>query len=675
MSNGYYLFSCGTVNKSAQSVVAMASYRSDEKLYSTRDGMTKSFKSHNVKPESFILSPKNAPSWTTNRERLWNEVETFEKRDNARLARSILLGLPNDLTNDQQLELTKEYVQETFVDEGMVADVSIHRDDEQNPHAHILLTVREFNEKGEWEKKKSQRVPVLNDKGEQVYDDKGWRKTRSVKLNNWDSKETLLHWRGKWSEKLNEKAKIYDSDKTYSHKSYKDQNKTKKPTHHLTRNAYQLEEKEKNECEKNNKTYTPRTYYAKKNVEIKAYNKKYENVINLEEYKTEKEYKKYLDNVRREHHFDEEKIHATNLLVERAKGYIDYKVALNLYNNFHDERNKWSLKLERDESKINAEKKLYSSLLTAYKNNKNAVVQFGYSSNDFKNEVKADLLKLKNIEEKHTEEKGKFDELKKATEISLDYQKELTNLEFHSIYNRGYAKDYSIEEKYFVLDLLKKHNILIPSNKIKDEYQRQAVSNENISTYVPVWKQAKDTLTSIEIYNRSIRKFNNLNLNIIEPTKLKEETIKINSIKQLKSNYENYIEKIEPLLDQDIREKISPDINCAVIDINVKVALLEGYSKLNEQEKLFLDVNEFIKDIQEQEEFKQQEAANKSNENGNDDEKEIYNNISDRSSNIVDGLTSLLDELQKDNENGNGQSVKRDRTKLRRRRSENGMEL
>src|SRR5699024_5413052 len=154
MANGYYLFKCNIVNSKSQSVVAMASYRSDEKLYSLRDGETKNYKDHIVEPESFILTPNNAPSWANNREILWNEVERFENRDNAQLARNVLLSLPNDMEDKHQLELTKEYVQENFVDEGMVADVSIHRDEKHNPHAHVLLTMRPFNEHGEFQKRK-----------------------------------------------------------------------------------------------------------------------------------------------------------------------------------------------------------------------------------------------------------------------------------------------------------------------------------------------------------------------------------------------------------------------------------------------------------------------------------------------------------------------------------------
>lgn len=32
----------------------------------------------------------------------------------------------------------------------MVADIAIHRDDNKNPHAHVMLTMRPFLEDGSW---------------------------------------------------------------------------------------------------------------------------------------------------------------------------------------------------------------------------------------------------------------------------------------------------------------------------------------------------------------------------------------------------------------------------------------------------------------------------------------------------------------------------------------------
>src|SRR5699024_4229835 len=376
VNKGYYLFDCSVVNASKQSVVAMASYRSGEKLYCEKDGRTRNYKERLVKPETFIMKPDHAPDWTLDRERLWNEVERFENRDNARLARSILMALPNDMTEEQQLELTREYVKENFVDEGMVADVAIHRDDVNNPHVHILLTVREFNENGEWEKRKTKRIPKLDNEGNQIYNDKGWKKTVSVKLNDWDKTETLIKWRENWSEKMNEKSLKFGLNKVYSHESFEKQGRIEKAQLRLTRNEYQFEEKLKKETEKNGTKYKPKTLYTIKNEENKKYNKKISNVIHLDDYKTQKDYNKLLNSNRDNLHNNEKIIQATRLLVERVKGYVDYGVAKKLYIEFNNERNKWKLKIERSESIINSKRMFYSSLISKYTENKKSVKKY-----------------------------------------------------------------------------------------------------------------------------------------------------------------------------------------------------------------------------------------------------------------------------------------------------------
>lgn len=62
-----------------QSAIASASYRSGEKLYSERYNKF-NFYGRSVSPKTFILKPNNAPDWTLNRQKLWNEVERTEKK-------------------------------------------------------------------------------------------------------------------------------------------------------------------------------------------------------------------------------------------------------------------------------------------------------------------------------------------------------------------------------------------------------------------------------------------------------------------------------------------------------------------------------------------------------------------------------------------------------------------
>ncbi|MEE6667834.1 MobA/MobL family protein, partial [Pediococcus acidilactici] len=66
-----------------RSAIAGASYRSGEKLSDQKEGRSY-FYARSIMPESFILTPKNAPEWASDREQLWNEVERKDRRANSR---------------------------------------------------------------------------------------------------------------------------------------------------------------------------------------------------------------------------------------------------------------------------------------------------------------------------------------------------------------------------------------------------------------------------------------------------------------------------------------------------------------------------------------------------------------------------------------------------------------
>lgn len=118
-----------------RSAIASAAYRSGEKLFDDKEGRSY-FYPRSVMPESFVLAPKNAPEWASDRQKLWNEVEKKDRKANSRYAKEFNVALPVELTNEEQKALITKFVQETFVDKGMVADVAIHRDHEET---HMLM--------------------------------------------------------------------------------------------------------------------------------------------------------------------------------------------------------------------------------------------------------------------------------------------------------------------------------------------------------------------------------------------------------------------------------------------------------------------------------------------------------------------------------------------------------
>ena len=101
---------------------------------------------------SEIIAPDGAPEWVFDRERLWNQVEGVEVRSNSQVAREIRLTLPRELSRDQQISMVREWIKTEYVSQGMVADFAIHSppasDGGEQPHAHIMLTMRHLDAAG-----------------------------------------------------------------------------------------------------------------------------------------------------------------------------------------------------------------------------------------------------------------------------------------------------------------------------------------------------------------------------------------------------------------------------------------------------------------------------------------------------------------------------------------------
>lgn len=158
-----YHFSVQVISRSqGRSSVASSAYRSAENLTDERTGLAHDFTKKSDVIEKDILLPKGSPEWMSNREKLWNFVEQTEKRKDAQLAREINIALPKELSYEQNWKLLKSFTQKEFVDRGMVADVAFHRGHkggEDQPHGHVMLTMREVTPDGF-----GQKVRAWNDK-------------------------------------------------------------------------------------------------------------------------------------------------------------------------------------------------------------------------------------------------------------------------------------------------------------------------------------------------------------------------------------------------------------------------------------------------------------------------------------------------------------------------------
>ncbi|MFK7682045.1 MobQ family relaxase [Bacillus sp. Wb] len=213
-----------------QSAVAAAAYRSGEKLHDERMDEQK-FYARNVQPETMILTPSTAPEWMKDRNRLWNEVEKVEKRKDSQLARELNIALPIELNHDQQKELIRSFAQNEFVQKGMVADIAIHRDDANNPHAHIMLTMRNLDENGFGKKNRDWNADFANAKE----NNRGYVK---------NSKD-CLSIREQWANYANQALEQAQSKERITHLSHENRGLEVLPTIHLGHVAHDMEKKGK----------------------------------------------------------------------------------------------------------------------------------------------------------------------------------------------------------------------------------------------------------------------------------------------------------------------------------------------------------------------------------------------------------------------------------------------
>lgn len=200
-----------------RSVIAAAAYRACEKIYDERQSLTHDYTKKGGLVFNEILIPTNAPAWSKDRARLWNEVEKAEKRKDAQLAREIEVALPREVSQENQIKLVKEFCKHNFVKHGMIADIAIHQvkssDGLTNPHAHILLTTRSIDKKGFGQK---ERV--------------------------WNDQELIETWRKDWEQKTNKVYAKEQKEERIDHRSYKRQGIATiyPPTRHLGAKRWEL---------------------------------------------------------------------------------------------------------------------------------------------------------------------------------------------------------------------------------------------------------------------------------------------------------------------------------------------------------------------------------------------------------------------------------------------------
>ncbi|WP_299748070.1 Ti-type conjugative transfer relaxase TraA [uncultured Tateyamaria sp.] len=199
------------------SAVASASYRAASRLRDDRIERSHDFTAKRGVVHSEVLLPQNAPEAWSDREQLWNAVETVEVRRDAQLAREVEFAIPREMSEAEGIALARDFVQSEFVDRGMIADLNVHWDSGPDglpkPHAHAMLTMRSVDENG-----------------------------FGPKMRDWNRTGMLDLWREGWAALANARLAELDIDARIDHRSLEDQGIALEPQSQIGAPAQRIED-------------------------------------------------------------------------------------------------------------------------------------------------------------------------------------------------------------------------------------------------------------------------------------------------------------------------------------------------------------------------------------------------------------------------------------------------
>lgn len=203
----HYHLHVGVIKRSrGQSAVAAAAYRARAKFVDFTTGITHDYTQKKDFGGASIILPDFAPSCYRDREQLWNAVEKSETRKDAQLARHMDIAIPCELKNRRRKLVARLFCIENFVDKGMIADICYHNLEGQNPHFHVMLTMRSILPNG----------------------------TFGKKVTEWNKKELLIAQRKSWADICNQELKLSGSpDARISATSLKTCGILRNPQRHL----------------------------------------------------------------------------------------------------------------------------------------------------------------------------------------------------------------------------------------------------------------------------------------------------------------------------------------------------------------------------------------------------------------------------------------------------------
>lgn len=238
-----YSFSMSNVSRAkGSSSCSSLAYISGEKIHDERLDKTYQY-AHADRVVAFeTLTPAGVPAKFQNAEKLFNEVELFDKSQKSKPAKKIIMALPREFDLEKQKKVVREFIQENITSNNYACSYAIHHDKEDNnPHCHILIANRKLNDKG-FEKIKSKKEYVLDSQGQRVplvvpatgkqkvdkRNRKQWKR-RDVLVNQLDTREYLQQSRESWANVCN---KYLEKENQIDHRSNEERGLETIPTIH-----------------------------------------------------------------------------------------------------------------------------------------------------------------------------------------------------------------------------------------------------------------------------------------------------------------------------------------------------------------------------------------------------------------------------------------------------------
>ncbi|CAK9254210.1 unnamed protein product [Sphagnum jensenii] len=212
------------LTRSDRNTVKAVAYRAGTDLYDERTGQWFYHSDKDVTHVELLL-PKDAPGWARELQqeisqdrkagiqRLSNLAEQAEKRKDSCVYREFEFALPKELTNEQNIKLAHEFLQDQACGRGIMALANFHFDEKEKPHCHALFMTRRLNDEGFSGKKEI----------------------------SWEKKAFLFEMREQWAAYANFHLKLHGHDIRIDHRSYAEQGIDLEPQPKLARGVQEME--------------------------------------------------------------------------------------------------------------------------------------------------------------------------------------------------------------------------------------------------------------------------------------------------------------------------------------------------------------------------------------------------------------------------------------------------